>query len=382
MRAWDLYQPTSRNHYNPCFWVALWNKSYFQAWQSGSTGTTGRAREQAVWVLNLRSDRIYESKVEGVHYQKGFGVAEMTADSMVDWCRRWHPAKAQGLADYVQQNREPLYLDFEPTLHGLEHLHGYDAIMDAVRHERILSAAHKGFLACGLMMHAMRGYEFSTIMLERHRLNQSKWEYLWLLKTAMANELVLARATLPLAMGEWTLWRTPDLAFPLCDSPVIIHRDGIIAVLSPRLLLQIDLTVARPEDHWIRRDGLPPEMLYGLRGTVLGNSFKELVAWDRTTLAEWRGDPRCRMRLEALAGRESIEATLAAAAERVIWGIMGFGRVPEDFETWAPAVRDRALASDKGQAVLSELRACAARDRERKGIDNNPGGTPGMGKRK
>jgi hypothetical protein len=61
---------------------------------------------------------------------------------------------------------------------------------------------------------------------------------------------------------------------------------------------------------------------------------------------------------------------------------MGFGRVPDDFETWAPAVRDRALASEKGQAVLSELRACAARVRERDGIDNNAGRTPGMGKRK
>src|SRR5436190_497227 len=40
VRAWNLYQPTSRNHYNPCFWVALWNKSYFQAWQSGMNSWT------------------------------------------------------------------------------------------------------------------------------------------------------------------------------------------------------------------------------------------------------------------------------------------------------------------------------------------------------
>jgi hypothetical protein len=108
-------------------------------------------------------------------------------------------------------------------------------------------------------------------------------------------------------------------------------------------------------------------MLDGLRGAVLGNSFKELVAWDRANLVAWRGDPRCWVRLEALASPQERQATLAAAAERVIWGVMGFGRVPDDFETWAPAVRDRALASEKGQAVLSELRACAARVRERDG---------------
>ena len=88
------------------------------------------------------------------------------------------------------------------------------------------------------------------------------------------------------------------------------------------------------------------------------------------------------MRLETLDNRQGRDATLASAAERVIWGIMGFGRVPDDFETWAPAVRDCALASEKGQAVLSELRACAARDREHDGIDSNAGGTPGMVKRK
>ena len=144
-----MYKPTSRNHYNPCFWVALWNEAYFEAWQSGSAAALGRARAQAVWVLNLRSDRVYESSVEGVHYQKGFGVAEITAESMVDWCQRWHPAKAQELANYVRDNPDSLYLDFEPTLHGLERLNGYDAIMEAARHERILSAAHKGFLAAG-----------------------------------------------------------------------------------------------------------------------------------------------------------------------------------------------------------------------------------------
>ena len=39
-------------------------------------------------------------------------------------------------------------------------------------------------------------------------------------------------------------------------------------------------------------------------------------------------------------------------------GILGV-KLPDDFKTWAPTVRDRALASEKGQAVLSELRACA-----------------------
>lgn len=166
MRVWNLYQPTSRNHYNPCFWVALWNDAYLREWQSTSSPPGRHARDQTVWVLNLRSDRIYQSKVEGVHFQKGLGVAEISAESMLDWCKHWYPGEVAGLAEYLRNHPDPLYLDFEPTLHGLEQLEGYRAIMEAVRSERILSAAHKGFLACGLMMHAMRSYELSTSMIE------------------------------------------------------------------------------------------------------------------------------------------------------------------------------------------------------------------------
>jgi hypothetical protein len=125
MRVWNLHRPTSRNHYNPCFWVALWNDAYFREWQSTSSPPDRHAREQSVWVLNLRSDRIYESKVEGVHFQKGLGVAEISPESMLDWCKHWYPGEVAGLAEYLRHDPDPLYLDFEPTLHGLEQLHGY-----------------------------------------------------------------------------------------------------------------------------------------------------------------------------------------------------------------------------------------------------------------
>lgn len=130
-------------------------------------------------------------------------------------------------------------------------------------------------------------------------------------------------------------------------------------MLSPRLLLQIDLTVARPEDHWILREEVPPQELDVFRGALLGNTFKELVAWDRATLERWGSDPRCQKRVEALSSKEGRDATIAEATERVVRGIMGFGRVPDDFESWAPAVRDKVLQSDKGRALLSELRGSA-----------------------
>ena len=101
------------------------------------------------------------------------------------------------------------------------------------------------------------------------------------------------------------------------------NRDGLVAVLSPRLLLQIDLTVTQPEDHWILRDEVPTQDLVAFRGALLGHAFKELVAWDRSTLERWGSDLRCRKRIEALSSQEGRDADIAGAAERVAWGVMG-----------------------------------------------------------
>jgi hypothetical protein len=140
---------------------------------------------------------------------------------------------------------------------------------------------------------------------------------------------------------------------------------GLVAVVSPRLLLEIDLTVTRPEDHWIARDETPPQELDVFRSGLLHNTFKELVAWDRRTLERWQSDPRCRSRIEALSSKEGRDAAIAEAADRIVWGVMGFGRVPDDFEKWGPAVRETVLQSEKGRALLSELRSKSAHPQSR-----------------
>ena len=75
---------TWRNHYNPCFWTALWNRAYFEAWRAG-TADVARAREQTVYALNLRGDKIRQTNVDGVHFEKNLGVAEITPESAKDF---------------------------------------------------------------------------------------------------------------------------------------------------------------------------------------------------------------------------------------------------------------------------------------------------------
>jgi hypothetical protein len=325
---------TKRNHYNPCFWTALWNRAYFRSIREGAA-VAGIARDHVVHTLNLRGDAVFPTTVGNVHYEKDLGVAPITPDSMKSFCRRWYPSEYEGLAEYVDRNPETLYLDFEDTLEGLERIGVYRSLMRAARIGGISSVCHNGFLTCALVVHVMRSHELMTSMIESSSVRGlQKWEYFWLLKNAWANRLMLARAATPLAMGQWTLYATVEDQFPLPDSPIMIKRDTLMAVLSPRLLLEINLTVSKPEAWWVVRDGISPSKYREFRRRAIGNAFKDIIFHDAALLEKWRALPEYRQRKAALTDPETRERLVREAASRAIWGLNGFGRVPPNFETW------------------------------------------------
>jgi hypothetical protein len=156
---------TKRNHYNPCFWTALWNESYYRQYCSGQP-TKNSCRSQVVYALNLRSGKIYPTTVERVHYQANLGIAEIQPESMKRFCARWHPTRYKELSEYVAANPESLYLDFEDILSGLERMDSYASLMEAAKRGNLTSTEQKGFLICHLMLHAMRSYEFMSGSIE------------------------------------------------------------------------------------------------------------------------------------------------------------------------------------------------------------------------
>jgi hypothetical protein len=345
------YSPAKRNHYNPCFWTALWNQQFFTDFCAGKTGR-GRSRAQLVHTLNLRSNKIFETKVENLHYDKGLGFAEISPTSMLDFCRRRFPDKAEGLSRYLAEHPDSLYLDFEATLTGVEDLQGYDALRRAARQGGLESAAHKGFLACALVMHATRSHELMTgIIDEPSPLGMEKWEYLWMLKNAWSDRVALARAVTPLALAEWTFWRTRQHRFPLPDSPVMIDHDSVLAIISPRLLLKIDFTASQREDQWNIIEGIPTPAFDEFQRRAIRNAFKDIIFSDAHALEEWQSLPEYRDRMRELATPESRTSAVREAAARVIWALNGFGRMPEDFETWAGNIFKREEVQQRTEHI-------------------------------
>jgi hypothetical protein len=296
-----------------------------------------------VYALSVRTGAIRQTSVERVHYEDGIGTAEMSPESMKEFCRRRFPQEYAKVAEYIDENPDTLIMDFEHILRSLEEMHGIKHLIQAAMLDGFSSTEHKGFIACLLIIHAMRSHEFMTAMLQRTSGGgMPKWEYFWMLKNAWGNRLVLARAVSPLGLGRWTLYRTPSHRFPLCDSPVMINRDNLMMVLSPRLLLEIDLTVQKREDEWFVRDGISSSKYREFRRRSIQNTFKDILFSDEAELDVWRHLPEFATRMRCFRSRENEDETVHLAARRVGWALCGFGRVPDDFEEWIEPILDAA----------------------------------------
>ncbi len=330
---------TKRNHYNPCFWTACWNTEYFRALVAG-TQSKFQSRDQELFVLNIHSDSIYSTKVSNVHYDKNLGKAEITPDSIKRFFKRWYPANYSSICEYVEENPEPLFMDFEEILDGIEQKGKYDTLIEAVRLGGVSSVEHKGFLTCILIIHAMRSHEMMVSMIDViGSLGLEKWEYFWLLKNAWSNPLILAHAAIPLSMSQWIFYRTSEHYFPLCDSPVMIGKNTLMAVLSPRLVLEINLNVSVTEDFWIVHDSISSSKYREFRKRSISNTFKEIIFHDKEELQKWQKLPEYKRRSAVLRNPIKSRELLAEAANRVIWAMQGFGRSSDKFEKWAKSCR-------------------------------------------
>lgn len=164
---------------------------------------------------------------------------------------------------------------------------------------------------------------------------REKWDFFSALRDAWSNPLTLARAVTPLAMSRWILYQTSEHRFPLPDSPIMVNRSSVMAVLSPRLLLEINLNVVRDEDQWLVRKGISSSKYREFCRRAIANTFKEVIHSDRDVLTMWRCTPEYRRRVSAINDRAEARLLIGQAVTRVLWMIGGMGRVPDTFEDFA-----------------------------------------------
>lgn len=316
--------PTVRNHYNPCFWTAHWNPDYFRRAAHGDP--PANARTQSVYVLSVKADRMFESTVENVHFDKHLGMAQISREAAEEFSRRYYPEQHE---EFVLGNAEeeyPVYIDFEQIVTAMEGMDPYRVLIDTVRRGRIAAREEKAFLAVLLVFQFFRSHAIMTSMIEfQAELKVQKFEHFVTLKWMLGNPQFLFRAVKPLMESRWTFYATTSDTFPLCDSPVLIKPENILFALSPRLLLEIDRTTPSADDQWRHRDGVPGSKLAAFRRRTIGNTFREIIFGDPEVLRQWQGAREYRERVALIQEIKSYNRLVQAETGREFWHVNAYG---------------------------------------------------------
>ena len=315
---------TKRNHYNPCFWTALWNEDYY----SRATKNLAHplpSRDHVVYSLNVKSGQIYKSKVDNIHYDKNLGVAEISRKAAEDFARKYHPDCYQnfilenGNADY------PVYIDFEQLLTELEKMPPYKVLLQVAKKRRIESVEEKAFLGCFIVLQQLRSHAIMNASIQFHEeLQEHKFEHFVTLKWMLSDTKFLFSLVSPVVECRWTLFAVGADMFPLCDSPILVKPHSLMVALSPRLLLEIERTIPARDNECRIRQTIKQDKFDEFRRRTIGNTFREIIG-NKTMLEKWQNTQEFSERLEVMNNLQSYNRIVYKEGNRELWQINAFG---------------------------------------------------------
>lgn len=316
---------TKRNHYNPCFWTALWNNDYYEAFARNSLDKLA-PRDQVVYALNVKSNRIHKTNVDDVHFEKNLGWAEITFDAAKDFSKRHHPETHDDFLRKTTSEDYPVYLDFEDLLTSFEQLPPYKVLLDVARRQALISIEEQVFLACFVFFQLIRSHAVmsSTLELSAKR-GIEKFEHFVMIQWMLSNTQALFTPVAYFGLSRWTFYRTSRNAFPLTDSPVLVRPNSVMIALSPRLLLEISPQVRTNQILWRDVDDIEKSKLSEFRRRTIGNTFREIIFDDGDLLERWQASPEFRQRVDNIRKMKSYNMLISKKREGELWLINALG---------------------------------------------------------
>lgn len=313
-----------KNHFNPCFWTAYWNRDYYS--QVATTGKRSNPRSQRVFALNVKANKVVNLTVENVHYDKHLGVAEVTPHDLKAFCKRYFPEEYESVCRDLDADPETVYLDFEPVLSGIENTQAYQVLHDVIPKQRIDTQIERSFVASFLYIHMLRGHAILNSLVQLAELGQRpKFELFWEIKHALSDPLFLGRQVIPFYEAEWTLYSSSTDDFALCDSPVLGGESIGFTAISPHLLLQFDLSKKCSNDGTVVASPVTDDILSEFRERTIGNTFREIISSNQRLLESWQKTDAFQHRHAILADENAYNQLLTRTSDGEIWRINAFG---------------------------------------------------------
>ena len=312
---------TKRNHYNPCFWTAHWSPAYFDlVRRNGRSGAS--VRDQKVYVLNVKSTKIYPSAVSDVHYDKGMGLAEITPEGAKGFCKRNFPGDYERFCEEMAARPEVLVLDFENILSCVESSDAYATLLEVIRKGHVGTLQKKGHLSAFLAMHQLRSHSVMNSMVEFSELiGVPKFEHFWWLKHFISNADHMFEYAIRMAAGHWRFYRMDRDTFPLTDSPLLLQPSSLMIALSPRLLLEIDRTDRSCESGWTTINYISPAKLDEFRRRTITNTFRQIIFGHKGMLEDWRMAPEFAERHAVMSDAKNYNAMVMKNPQGELWHV-------------------------------------------------------------
>ncbi len=316
---------TKRNHYNPCFWTAHWNPGFLSSVLDRKVNFS-EARTQQVYALSVKSNKVFRTTVENVHFDKHLGVAEISPEDAKDFCRRNFPDRHDQFCEDMKNRPETLYLDFEDVLTGLEATPAYQTLLKVIARQRIDGPMDRGFLAGFVLLHHLRSHAILNSMIEFHgELGIKKFEYFWMLKHFLSNTESCFALVMTFAMGYWKFYRMYEDTFPLNDSPILVYPESIMVALSPRLLLEIDRTRPCPHQEYAVTNYISSAKLDEFRRRTINNTFREIIFGHSSLLEQWQSSTEFAERHALMSNVSRYNAVVEQRGSRELWKINAYG---------------------------------------------------------
>lgn len=276
---------TERNHINPCFWTALWNKTYYDKYIEGIKHTDS-PRNQLLNYLEINSGQKLLLPAERIHFEKKLGYAKVTPTQMEEFVKKYYPDKFDEYLLETAANKETLYFDFENHFTGLENSPAYQVLLKFIRNP-VLEKEDKIWLTLFIQLHWLRIGLASDYKEKISSYPGGKFEYLWLLKQNLQNPFYLLPQTLEIANSHWTIYKSKGGDFPLSDVSIILDKNSITATLSPYLLVIINLNKRQDQEILATKKRLPIIKNFKFKKMVLANCSKGLIFLNESTLNRW-----------------------------------------------------------------------------------------------
>lgn len=291
---------TEKNHYNPCFWTAYWNFDYLSNKRKGEQ-KKDKAREQQIFSLNLKSNKVLQLKTQNAFVDKGAGLAVITKDDALDFCKRMHPESYQELYEYYRTDSSELTLDFENHFSGIENQYK-DHLERAIISESINTIEDKFFLSFFLVTQLLRNHNHLQETISLFKSNgKKKFEMFLNLKHALSNQNEVRKWVEPYLFSKWKLYKTSSFKFPLSDNSVLLRPFHVFLPLAPDLLLEIDLKKKVSEKNVCTTSkGLPFWKYAKFRKRTIENSSREIVYGEENLLVKWQSSKLYKRQLEML----------------------------------------------------------------------------------